>query len=386
MKHHNTVLHQLLNFLPRQRFQAVVERHKGDHRTRSLSCWDQLISLLFCQLSGRQSLRDLVGSFNSKSAHHYHLGTRLIRRSSLADANRDRPVAIFQETFFYLLEKVRDRLPKQEATEMVRLIDATTIDLNLNQFEWAKFRSTKAGIKLHTVYDPHAEVPVFFEMTHAKVNDRKALSTLPMTGGITYVVDRAYNDYGWYYSLTQLGSKFVGRMKTNAIYEVIETRQAQGDGVVADEVIRLTANKAKKDCPIALRRITFHRAEDQKLLVFISNDLDRSAAEIASLYKQRWQIELFYKWIKQNLKIKQFLGRSENAVHIQVLTAMISYLLIKLVQLSGYCHLSLQQISRLMSVNLTSRRSIYQLLTPEKARKRNARQKCPQLKFGLSFV
>ncbi len=294
MKHHNTVLHQLLNFLPRQRFQAVVDRHNGDHRIRSLSCWDQLISLLFCQLSGRQSLRDLVDSFNSKSAHHYHLGSRQIRRSSLADANRDRPVAIFQETFFYLLEKVRDSLPKQDATEMVRLIDATTIDLNLNQFEWAKFRSTKAGIKLHTVYDPHAEVPVFFKMITAKVNARKALSSLPMMPSITYVVDRANNDYGWYYSLTQQGSKFVGRMKSNAVYEVIETRLAEGDGVLADEVIRLTANKAKKDCPIPLRRITFRRAEDQKLLVFISNDLECSAAEIASLYKQRLPLNKWF--------------------------------------------------------------------------------------------
>ncbi|MBL7002488.1 MAG: IS4 family transposase [Gammaproteobacteria bacterium] len=195
MKHHNTVLHQLLNFLPRQAFQTMVDCHNGDYRTRTLSCWDQLVSLLFCQLSGRQALRDLVDSFNSKSAHHYHLGTRDIRRSSLADANRELPVAIFQETFFYLLEKVRDHLPKQVSTEMVRLIDATTIDLNLNQFEWAKFRSTKAGIKLHTVYNPHAEVPVFFEMTHAKVNDRKALSSLPMLSGMTYVVDRVYNDY-----------------------------------------------------------------------------------------------------------------------------------------------------------------------------------------------
>ncbi|MBT3724646.1 MAG: IS4 family transposase [Gammaproteobacteria bacterium] len=386
MKYHNTVLHQLLNFLPRQRFQAVVDRHNGDHRTRSLSCWDQLVSLLFSQLSGRQSLRDLVDSFNSKNAHHYHLGTRLIRRSSLADANRDRPIAIFQETFFYLLEKVRDRLPKQDATELVRLIDATTIDLNMNQFEWAKFRSSKAGIKLHTVYDPHAEIPVFFEMTNAKVNDRKALSSLPMMPGITYVVDRAYNDYGWYYSLTQQGSKFVGRMKSNAVYEVVETRPAKGAGVLADEEIRLTSNKAKKDCPISLRRITFRRAEDQKLLVFISNDLKCSAAEIASLYKQRWQIELFFKWIKQNLKIKKFLGRSENAVHIQVLTAMISYLLLKLVQLGGFSHLSLQQISRLMSVNLTSRRSIHQLLNPETERKIVAPQMSPQLNFGLSFA
>jgi IS4 transposase len=157
MKHRNTILHQLLTFLPRHRFQDAVDRHQGDHRTRSLSCWDQLVALLFCQLSGRQSLRDLEVSFNSKQAHHYHLGTGTICRSSLSDANKNRPVALFQETFFYLLEKVRANLPGKVAGEMVRLIDSTTIDLNLNQFQWAQFRSTKAGIKLHTVYDPKAE-------------------------------------------------------------------------------------------------------------------------------------------------------------------------------------------------------------------------------------
>ncbi len=183
--------------------------------------------MLFSQLSGRHSLRDLVDTFNSKQSHHYHLGTRTIRRSSLAEANSKRPKLIFQETFYYLLEQVRDRLPRKDANEMVRLIDSSTIDLNINQFEWAQFRSTKAGIKLHTVYDPNAQVPVFFEMTAAKMNDRKALDKLPMMPGMTYVVDRAYNDYSWYYALEQQGSIFVGRMKTNARYEVIETTPAK---------------------------------------------------------------------------------------------------------------------------------------------------------------
>ncbi len=383
MKHHNIVFHQLLKFLPRHRFQKVVDRHQGDRKTRALSCWDQMLALLFCQLSGRQSLRDLVGSFNSKRVHHYHLGTRSICRSSLADANRDRPVAIFQETFFYLLEKMRSSLPSKEATDMVRLIDSTTIDLNLNQFEWAEFRSAKAGIKLHTVYDPHAEVPVYFEMTNAKMNDRKALSKLPMMPGITYVVDRAYNDYGWYYSLNQQGSKFVGRMKTNAVYEVVESRQVVGDGILADEIIRLTSDKAIRDCPIALRRVTFRRAEDQKVLVFISNDLTASAESIAALYKQRWQIELFFKWIKQNLKIKRFIGRNENAVLIQVLTAMISYLLLKLIQISVQWPCSMQQIARLISINLTSRRSLFELLQPDPGRKTTTPIQSRQLQFGL---
>lgn len=386
MKHHNIVFHQILKYLPRHRFQAVVDRHQGDRRTRSLSCWDQLLALLFCQLSGRQSLRDLISTYNSQSVHHYHLGTRLIRRSSLADANSTRPTEIFQETFFYLLEQVRKTLPNKETKEMVRLIDSTTIDLNLNQFEWAHFRSTKGGIKLHTVYDPNAEIPVYFEMTSAKVNDRKALSKLPMMPGMTYVVDRAYNDYGWYYTLTRQGSSFVGRMKSNAVYEVVKTRTAQGKGILADEVIRLSAAKAKKDCPVSLRRVTFWREEDRKELVFITNDMTRSAAEIADLYKQRWQIELFFKWVKQNLKIKVFLGRSENAVMIQVLAALISYLLMKLVQLNGQCPLSLQQIARLISVNLTSRWCIWALLHPDPSRESKRQKNDAPLQFGLSYA
>ena len=269
---------------------------------------------------------------------------------------------------------------------MVRLIDSTTIDLNLNQFEWAKFRSTKAGIKLHTVYDPNAQVPVYFERTHARVNDRKALSTLPVLAGVTYVVDRAYNDYGWYYMLDQMGSTFVGRMKSNARYEVVESRATQSDQVRSDEVIRLSSDKAKTNCPIPLRRIVFERAEDKKVLVFISNDLDCSAEEIAELYKQRWQIELFFKWIKQNLKIKRFLGRSENAVMIQVLVAMIAYLLLKLIQLGIQSHFSLQKIARILSLNLVARRTIEDILHPDLGRNENNDEPSPQLELEVSYV
>ena len=269
---------------------------------------------------------------------------------------------------------------------MVRLIDSTTIDLNRNQFEWAKFRSTKAGVKLHTVYDPNAEVPVYFEMTHAKVNDRKALVSLPMLPGVTYVVDRAYNDYGWYYSLDKVGSTFVGRMKTKARYEVIDSRATQSDQVLSDEVIRLNSDKAKMDCPIPLRRIVFERPEDKKVLVFISNDLDRSAEEIAVLYKQRWQLELFFKWIKQNLKIKQFFGRSENAVMIQILVAMMAYLLLKLTQLGNRYEFSLQKIARVLSLNLTARRTIEGLFHPDTDRDRRTHQNTPQLELEISYV
>lgn len=386
MKHTNIILSQLLKLLPRQRFQATVDRYKGDYRTRSLRCWDQLVVMVFSQLSGRQSLRDLVDTFNSKQAHHYHLGTSNISRSSLADANAKRPRMIFQETFYYLLEQVREKLPSKDANEMVRLIDSTTMVLNINQFEWATYRSFDAGIKLHTVYDPHAKVPVFFEMTCAKVNDGTALKHIPIVPGMTYVVDRAYNNYSWYYSLTQQGSVFVGRMKAGARYEVIENLEVQGEGVLSDELIQWSNKKAKNDCPVPLRRVTFIREEDQKELVFITNDLERSAEEIAALYKQRWQIELFFKWIKQNLKIKRFIGRSENAVIIQVLIAMISYLLLRLAQLTAYTSLSLQKIARLVSVNLTSRRSILELLNPSPTRPPTQRNGQMQVNLNFCFA
>ena len=351
-----------------------------------MSCWNQLVALLFGQLTGSHSLRDLVNGYNSKSAHHYHLGTRTIHRSSLSDANSKRPTEVFQETFFYLLEQVRNKLPKCDASEMVRLIDSSTIDLNLNQFEWADFRSTKAGIKLHTVYDPKAEVPIYFAMTNAKVNDRKALHHLPIMAGMTYVVDRAYNDYAWYYALTQQGSVFVGRMKRNALYEVLETKSVTGEGILSDEVIQLSSRKAKKACPSPMRRVKFCRKKDGKILEFITNDMTRSAQEIADLYKQRWQIELFFKWIKQNLKVKTFIGRSENAVMIQVLVALITYLLLKLVQLGSYSKITLRQVASLISINLTSRRSLMALLQPDPGP--NLLQKnedCPQ-QFGLNYA
>jgi hypothetical protein len=215
VKHSNSIFYQLLKFIPRHTFQKAVDRYNGDHRIRTLSCWDQLTALLFAQLNSQTSLRAIETTFNSQSSKLYHLGASRINRSSLADANSNRTAAIFCETFYYLLEKVHSKLPKSDANQMVRLIDSTTIDLNLNQFKWAKFRSKKARIRLHTVYDPHAAIPVYFSLTEAKTNDAKELSNLPMMPNTTYVVDRAYNNYSWFYSLNQEGSIFVGRMKTN---------------------------------------------------------------------------------------------------------------------------------------------------------------------------
>ena len=364
MKHNNNVFQQLLKVIPRHEFQKVVDRHSGDHRVRTLPCWTQFIAMMFAQLAQRASLRDLTDNFNASHNHHYHLGVSCVQRSSLSDANSNRPAIIFSEIFYFLLQKVREQLPKATEKEIVRLIDSTTIDLNLNQFEWAHFRKTKGGIKLHTVYDHHADTPTFFEITAAKASDCKAAKNLPVLPGGTYVFDRAYDDYAWYYDLTEQGTHFVGRMKNSAVYSVVEEREPAGEGILSDQIIRLSSDKGRKDCPTDLRRISFRREDDGKLLTFITNDLERSATEIAELYKSRWQIELFFKWIKQNLKIKRFLGRSENAVKIQILTAMIAYLLLRFAQLSYPCKLSLQQIARKVSLNLMTRCQLISLFSP----------------------
>jgi len=274
--------------------------------------------------------------------------------------------------FYWLLGQSRDK--RIHHKDAVRLIDSTTIDLCKQQFEsprgaslaqaqftsWAEFRSGKAGVKIHTVYDPDAKVPTFFSITHAKKRDKKAAEKMPLIDGASYVFDRAYNDYSWFHDMTERRIHFVGRIKSNAKFEVIEDRPVSGDGVLEDQLIRLSSPMANTQYPGVLRR--GRREEDRKVLSFVTNDMKRSAAEIAGLYKQRWEIELFFKWIKQNLKIKRFIGTSENAVKIQIIIAMIAYLLLGMARKLMPTKRSLQQLARLVSVNLMQRRNIAELL------------------------
>jgi len=360
MKHINTVFHQLLREVPRHQFERVIKRHEGNRRVRTLPCWTQFCAMLFAQLCSRQSLRDVVSAWDSHSSAHYHIGARKVKRSTLSDANAKRPVGMYMELFYYLLGKSRDnRIQHKDA---VRLIDSTTVDLCKQQFEWAEFRSGKSGVKIHTVYDPDSKVPTFFSITNAKKHDKKAAEKMPLLDGATYVFDRAYNDYTWFHKMTERQIHFVGRMKSNAKFEVIEELPAIGDGVLEDQLIKLSSPMTKKQYPGVLRRVCFKREEDGKVLSFITNDMNRSATEIADLYKQRWQIELFFKWIKQNLKIKRFIGTSENAVKIQIIIAMIAYLLLGMARKIVPTKRSLQQLARLVSVNLMQRRNITELL------------------------
>jgi len=377
MQHTNTIFHQIIRAVPRHLFDQVAERYKGDHRVRSLSCWTQFCVMVYGQLCSRQSLRDVISAWDSHASANYHVGARKVKRSTLADANAKRPSAMYMEVFYWLLGQSRGT--GIGCKDAVRLIDSTTIDLCKQQFEWASFRSGKSGVKIHTVYDPDAQTPTFFSITPAKKHDKKEAEKMPLVKGATYVFDRAYNDYAWFHDLSQDGITFVSRMKSNAGFEVTESFPVSDAGVLEDQWIRLSSAKGREACPTTLRRIRFVREADNKVLTFITNDLNRSAGEIASLYKQRWQIELFFKWIKQNLKIKRFIGTSENAVKIQIIIAMIAYLLLHLANKAVDSSLTLQQLARLVSVNLMQRRNILELVMklsplPKRQRTENSNQ------------
>jgi len=374
MKHINTVFHQLLREVPRHHFERVVHRYEGNRRVRSLPCWSQFCAMLFAQLCSRQSLRDIESAWDSHASVHYHIGAQQVKRSTLADANAKRPSGMYLELFYWLLGQSRDK--RIQHKDAVRLIDSTTIDLCKKQFDsprgaslaqaqftfWAEFRSGKSGVKVHTVYDPEAQIPTFFSISHAKQHDKKAAEKMPLLDGATYVFDRAYNDYGWFHDMTERQIYFVGCMKSNTRFEVIEELPVTGTGVMEDQLIRLSSPMAKKQYSGILRRVCFKREEDGKVLSFITNDTKRTATEIADLYKQRWQIELFFKWIKQNLKIKRFIGTSGNAIKIQIIIAMIAYLLLGMARKLMPTKRSLQQLARLISVNLMQRRNIAELL------------------------
>lgn len=367
MSHRSTVFAQLLKFIPKAEFKKCVAQYDGDKRCRSLFCWDQFVAMLFAQLSGCGSLRDLIERLGSQKSRLYHLGINPIQKSSLADANHSRPMEIYYSLFYRLLTKLGNDSESKSLMQDVQLIDSTTISLCKTQFEWAEFRSHKAGIKLHAVYDPDADAPVYFQMTSAKVHDSGPVARFPVFAGLTYVFDRAYNNADFLKRLIDSKAFFVGRMKINMLYTILETREPEGDGVLSDELIQVEYKK--KSNPLSgqvLRRIRFIREEDGKELVFMTNNLERSAVEIAALYKKRWQIELFFKWIKQNLKIKRFFGTSENAVMIQVLIAMITYLLLRLIQEGLTLSISLQKIGRNLISTLMQRRSLMELFFPER--------------------
>ena len=363
MAYTSTVFSQLLKHLPRSTFQKSVAQYQGDKRCRTVFCWDLFIALLFGQLSQAKSLRDLIEKLDSQQSHHYHLGINPIKRSSLSDACQSRPIEVFYHLFFTLLDRLEQNRGERSVRQAVMLMDSTTISLCQSQYQWAEFRTGKGGIKIHTLYDPDADTPVFFEITKGKVNDSKGVKDWPVLSGSLYVMDRAYNGASYLKNLLDQESDFVVRMKKNMSYQVIHSLPVSDEGILEDQWVKVTLSTNKALEGVMLRRVRFWREEDQKELVFLTSDFSRSAAEIAELYKRRWKIELFFKWIKQNLKITRFYGQSANAVYLQVLIGMITYVLLRLIQEVKGINLTLQQITRRLFIAILQRRCLWELLS-----------------------
>lgn len=330
---------ELLQGVPRGRFDSLVEQHQGDRYAKSFGCYDLLVAQVFGHLNGSRSLREIETGFNAHQTHHYHLGTRAIRRSTLADACAKRSTAVFEGLIKLLMASAHRRV-RQKGAECLRLLDSTSFTLKGRGFDdWAAMSRTRntQGLKLHIVYDPASEVPTLQEITAANVNDVTQASTIPITRGATYVFDKGYCDYNWWARFDAQDAMFVTRLKTNAKVNVIEALpvpETMRTVVLADERIVLSNKKPgagrKNLYTAALRRITVARPDKATPLVLVTNDFKRTAAEVADCYKARWKIELFFKWIKQNLRIRAFYGRSDNAVRIQILCALIAYLLVAL--------------------------------------------------------
>ena len=332
-------LHDIMKGLPRGSFDRLVEAHQADKHAKGFGCWDQLVTLVYAQLSGASSLRVLETGFNSQPTHHYHLGTGTVRRSTLADALARRKTEVFAEAARLLMSQAGRRL-KRDGAELLYALDSTSITLKGPGFDtWTRANRTRhtQGIKLHVLYENDAEVPVQHSLTAPNVNDIDEGTRLPIEPGAVYVFDKGYCDYNGWSRIEAQNARFVTRFKRNAALRVERALPIPAEDtntVLNDEIVRF-ANKhprggRRNHYTKPLRRITVARPEHDRPLVLATNDLDSPARAIAQRYRDRWRIELFFKWIKQHLRIKTFLGRSENAVRLQVLTALITYLLLAL--------------------------------------------------------
>ena len=364
MAHHNTVFSQILKLIPRHEFESLAQKHHQGQKLRKMTRWSQFVSLGLAQLAGRVSLRDVVSNIKVQAGKLYHLGCGDVNRSSLARVNEQQPHELYEALFGKLLARCQALAPKHRFRFKNKLysLDASTIDLCLSVFPWAKFRTTKGAIKLHVGLDHDGYLPTFVQITDGKVHEVNMARTLNLPKGSIVVFDRGYTDYAWYNHLNENGVYLVTRQKKNACYTVIERHSVtRASGITSDQTIRLTGTKAEQ-CPALLRRVGYRDPETGKHYVFLTNAFHLAAKTIATIYKERWQIELFFKWIKQNLKIKSFLGTSRNAVLTQIWVAMCMYLLLAYIKFMSKLGVGLQQILRLLQLNLFERRDLQGLL------------------------
>ena len=363
------VFAQLVSFLDRNHFNYLVRKYDGDRYVKHLTCWNQFLAMMFGQLANRESLRDLIVALDAHRSQCYHLGMgKNISKSSLARANQDRDYRIFEEFAFYLVGEARKRCYNDifELGGNVYAFDSTTIDLCLSVFWWAKFRKKKGGVKVHTLYDVETQIPTFFHITSASTHDSKEMSKIPYETGSYYIFDRAYNKFKQLYSIDQIGAYFVVRAKKNLQYTIIKWKRRLPKNVLSDYTIELTTYKSSKDYPKRLRLVRYYDEEQDREFVFLTNATHISSLVVAELYKNRWQIELFFKWLKQHLKIKKFWGTTENAVRIQIYIAISTYLLVSIVKHDMQLDRSIYEILQILSISLTDKTHLKDLFDKTK--------------------
>jgi hypothetical protein len=387
MSHHHTILGQMVKMISRFEFDKAVEQTKSEYHSRGFSSWNHFVSMLFGQLAGQDSLRGIEAGLASQTKNLYHLGVRPIHRSTLAYANKNRPHDLFKNVFYFMLSKCQPLAPKHKFRFKNPLysIDATIIKLCLSLFDWAKFRTTKGAVKLHVKLNHSGYLPNFVRVTTGKVHETKVAPKVPLEKGDVVILDRGYLNFHWLRTLCERGTYFVTRLKKNARYKVVERRSTQHlKHIFADQIIELEGFYSRKKYPYRLRRIHSRDPQTGKRIVILTNQFAWSARTIAAVYKDRWQIELFFKVIKQNLKIKSFVGTSENALLSQLWVALIAYLMMAYLKFKSSFGWSLYTLSSILPTNLFSRRNLWDWLNAPFHERSNAPLNTLQMSLALS--
>jgi len=387
MPRHSFILSQFLALLPRYEFQRIVNKYSGDYRAKHFKCWDQLGCMIFAHIRQERSLRDIDIAINAHASKLYHIGIQQCPKSTLADANEQRDYRIFEEFAKAMMQRARREYANTElaidVNNAVYALDASIIDLTLSLYPWAKFRKAKGAIKLHTMIDLRGDIPAFLTITDGKVHDVKAAPQVPIEADGIYVVDRGYVDFSWLWHIHQSKAFFVTRLKTSIKWtRVISHPVDKSLGLRSDQEILLSSKRLKVLYPIRLRRISFRDENRKRSLIFLTNNFDLPAETIAALYKARWEIELFFKWIKQYLRVKTFYGTSANAVKTQIWVAMIVYLLLAILKERYRLKQNLSQLLHFLEVNLFEQKA---LLSIFQINSRSLHQKAENLNNQLTL-
>ena len=363
------VFAQLISFLNEDKFRRIVKKYQGNKYVKHFTCWNQLLALMFGQLSNRESLRDLIVALDAHHSKCYHLGMgKNVSKSSLSRANQDRDYRIFEEFAYFLVSEAR----KKRANNIFKLggnvyaFDSTTIDLCLAVFWWAKFRKKKGGIKIHTLFDVETQIPTFFHITEAAVHDSKAMKEIPYETGSYYIFDRAYNNFKMLYRIHQIEAYFVVRTKKNLQYKPVKWKRRLPKNVLSDMTIELTGFYPKQYYPEPIRLVRYWDEEQKREFAFLTNAIHIAALQVADLYKNRWQVELFFKWLKQHLKIKKFWGTTENAVRIQIYAAICTYCLVAIIQKNMQLDRNTYEVLQILSISLTDKTHLRELFDKTK--------------------